>query len=171
MNEEFMKHEVPTNEQQIQEQKEISKEVEDYFFDLENQKNRPTILNLNCSLKPSMFKDYYDNVYYIGKSPQVPDHFTIGSIEHKCWLNLMQTLTKATSDENCRIVMSGKKISGTDWSLQRRNAVFKLKDIRKQLYKKLQVIYDKISQQVYLDMILTMFKYDCYTFLLMGDIY
>ena len=127
MNEEFMKKEVPETEQQIQEQKEISKEVEDYFFDLENEKNRPTILNLNCSLKPSMFKDYYDNVYYLGKSPIPPDHFTVGSLQHKCWLNIMQTLKKATEDENCRIIISGKKIQGTDWSLQRRNALLKLR--------------------------------------------
>lgn len=166
-----MKQNVPETEQQIQEQQEIKKEVADYFFDLQNDKNKPTILNLNCNLRPSMFRDYYDNVYYLGKSPTPPDHFQIGSVQHKCWVNIMQTLSKATEDENCRIIMSGKKIQGTAWSLERRNALLKLGEIRKELYKKLQVIYDKISQQVYLYMILTMFKYDCYTFLLMGEFY
>lgn len=171
MNDDFMKKEVPKTEQQFEEQKEISKEVDDYFFDLGNEKDRPTILNLNCRLKPSMFRDYYDNVYYLGNSPQVPDHFIIGSVQHKCWLNIMQTLTKATSDQNCRIVISGKKIQGTAWSLERRNALIKLNEVRKELYKKLEIIYDKIGQKVYLDMILTMFKYDCYSFLLMSELY
>lgn len=166
-----MKKEVPETEQQIQEQKQIKKELEDYFFDLENEKDRPTILNLKCSLKPSMFKDYYDNVYYLGKSPTPPDHFTIGSIEHKCWVNIMQTLNKATEDENCRIVISGKKIQGSAWSLERRNALLKLREVRKELYKKLEIIHDNINEKVYLDMILTMFKYDCYTYLLMNDFY
>lgn len=168
---EFMKVETPKTKEQLEEQKEIEKEVDDYFYDLQNDKNKSTILNLNCSLKPSMFRDYYDNVYYLGKSPQVPDHFKIGSIEHKCWLNIMQTLSKATSDENCSKIMNGKKIQGTAWSLQRRQALLKLNQVRKELYKKLEIIYDKIGQKVYLDMILTLFKYDCYSFLLMGDFY
>ena len=168
---EFMKQNNPQTKEQFEEQEKISKEVGEYFFDLENEKDRPTILNLNCSLKPSMFRDYYDNVFYIGKAPQVPDHFEIGTIEHKCWLNIMQTLTKATSDENCSKIMSGKKITGTTWSLERRNALEKLHEVRKELYRKLEIIYDKIGQKVYLDMILTLFKYDCYSFLLMGEFY
>lgn len=166
-----MKQNNPQTKEQFEEQEKISKEVGEYFFDLENEKNRPTILNLNCSLKPSMFRDYYDNVFYIGKAPQVPDHFEIGTIEHKCWLNIMQTLTKATSDENCNKIMNGKKIQGTAWSLERRNALEKLHEVRKELYKKLQIIHDKINEKVYLDMILTLFKYDCYSFLLMGEFY
>lgn len=167
----LMKPQTPKTKEELEEQKEIEKEVDDYFFDLENEKDRPTILNLNCSLKPSMFRDYYDNVYYVGKSPQVPDHFTIGSVEHKCWLNLMQTCQIATSDENCNKIMNGKKIQGTAWSLERRQALQKLYEVRKELYKKLEIIYDKIGQKVYLDMILTLFKYDCYSFLLMGEFY
>lgn len=171
MSDEFMKKETPKTQQQVQEQKEIQKEVNSYFSDLQyqNDKDKPTILNLKCSLNPNMFRDYYENVYYIGKSPTVPDFFKPGSLPHKCWVSIMKTVQQATSDQNCNKILYKIKITSSDWMNERRAAVRKLHEIRKELYKKLEIIHDNFGEEVYLNMILALFKYPCYVSLLMDD--